>query len=112
MKLRLGEQEYDGDFHLRSSLGIKAAGGGAKLVLRRLYEKTAAWFNQERACGNFVDRTDVFLEWFHHAKQLEGNLKAKNQSFEEKVFGAEPLTPFEQERLKRLRSKWDQFERA
>ena len=74
VKFRLGEQEYEGDFHLRTSVGIRAAGGGAKHVLWSIYEKTAEWFNQERASGNFVDRADLFLEWLHHAKQLKASL--------------------------------------
>ena len=94
VKLRLGEQEYDGDFHLRSSVGIRSEGGGAKLVLRSCYEKTAAWFNEERASGNFVDRTDLFLEWEHHAKELEASLKEKELSFDAQVPGAEPLCSY------------------
>ena len=80
-------------------------------VLRSCYEKTAACFNEERASGNFVDRTDLCLEWEHHAKELEASLKEKELSFDAQVPGAEPLSPYEQEQLMRLRKTWASFER-
>ena len=63
-------------------------------VLRSCCRKTAAWFNEERASGNFVDRTDLFLEWEHHAKELEASLKEKELSFDAQVPGAEPLCSY------------------
>ena len=80
--LRLGEQEYSGDFTIRTGVGRRSEGGGVKLVLVELCVKTQAWFNEERAAGNFVDRTDLFLEWLHHAKALEKQLLDKKEKSE------------------------------
>ena len=66
---------------------------------------------EQRASGVMVEKTDLLLEWLHHAKQLEASLKEKEQRFDAQVPGAKPLSPYEQEQLMRLRNKWASFER-
>ena len=109
--LRLGEQEYSGDFVIHTGVGMRAAGGGVKLVLKELFLKTAIWFELERSSGSFVDKTDLFLEWLFHAKKLETRLKGKAEAFEIGQDGAEPLSVLEQEQMKRLSTRFASFEK-
>ena len=103
--LRLGECEYDGSFTLKTSVGMRAAGGGVKLVNKELYEKTAAWFEKERAAGNFVDRVDLFLEWVHHAKELEAKLEDKALKASLALEDPWELTTLEEDQLSRVKKR-------
>ena len=106
VNLGFGEKKDKADVSLRSTVGIRKTGGGAKLKLVEIFSKTHAWFVRERLAGNFVDKIDLVLEWTFHAQILLKQLWDKRSEAETDP-ELEKLTAKEEEQFITLTKKFE-----